>query len=122
MAMTPEEKAEREAHFAEHSECWMCRFLDRKQLDRTELHHIAGRGRRHEVRANYAALCSFHHEAIQSRADAELFCLALKSLYDPEHYSPETICELRGRAVSCWTENDVEMCLRIMNLTRECYK
>jgi hypothetical protein len=122
MALTKEEKAEREAHFAEHTECWMCRFLNVQQFGRTQLHHIAGRGKRHEVRANYSALCDGHHASIQSMADAELVCLVLKMLYDLEHCEPETICELRGRAKSCWTMTDIVMCGRVMKIMKEVCK
>ncbi len=120
--LTKTEQAARDDHFREHPNCWMCLFLGRKQEDRTTLHHLAGRGRYHECRENYVALCSFHHDALQSRNDAELVCLVLKRAFDPEHYSPETICRLRGRALTCWQDSDVETCRRVMVILRECLK
>jgi hypothetical protein len=118
-ALTAIEKSAREAHFAQYRDCWMCRFLERKQATRTTLHHIAGRGKRHECRENYSALCSTDRAAIQSRCEAELVCLVLKKIYDFPHYSPETICSLRGRADTCWTHNDVLRCHRVMDLMKE---
>lgn len=113
------EKAARSAHFADFPACWLCDFHAQKP-NMAELHHIAGRGRGHEVRENYAALCRRHHTAIQSRIGAELICLVLKVLYDRDHYSPETICKLRGRAETCWTDGDVELALRIMIIMKGC--
>jgi len=116
--LTATETKARRDHFAEFDECWMCLFLGRKQRFRTELHHIAGRGRNHEVRTNFCALCSACHEAIQSQKDAELVCLVLVKLNNPVFYAPESICLLRGRALSCWTYNDVDQCERIMNMMK----
>jgi hypothetical protein len=107
---------------ADHPHCWMCMFLGVKQTTKTELHHIAGRGKKHDVRENYAALCSRHHETLQSRRDAELICLALKNVFDREHYSPETVCVLRGKAKTCWTDLDVATCHRVMMITKESCK
>lgn len=104
---------------AEHPACWLCLFLGIKP-GKTELHHIAYRGRSNNVRENYAALCKRHHVAIQGRTDSELISLVLKRLYDNEHYSPETICRLRGRAATCWTDGDVELTHRIMDMMKEC--
>ena len=102
-----------------HPNCWMCDFLRQDQGLRTELHHIAGRGRQHDVRANYAAICHRHHSAVQSLKDAEVVCLVLKRLYDREHYDPALICELRGWAATWLTNAEVARCERIMNMMRE---
>lgn len=102
--------------------CWMCHFLDQRQRLVTQLHHIAGRGRQHDVWENFAALCSDCHTAIQSRKDAELVCLVLKLTYDYDWYSPALICHLRGRAESCWTRDDVKRAATVMKLMRECYR
>ena len=118
--LTLEEKHSMEQFHADHPKCWMCLFLNQKQVGKTQLHHIAGRGSKHNVAENYAALCARHHRAIQSRADAELACLVLKRLYDREHYAPQVICNLRHRATTCWTENDVELTARIMEMMKLC--
>lgn len=120
MKLTKTQQAARDDHFRRHPTCWMCIFLGKKQRDRTELHHIAGRGKGRECRENYAAFCTTHHQAIQSQKDAELVCLALKRQYDTAYYSPETICNLRGRAASCWTDADVTLAERIMEMMRDC--
>ena len=104
---------------ADHPECWMCRFMGVRQSGGTELHHIAGRGNRHNVRENYSALCRAHHQAIQSRRDAELICLVLKREYDEASYNPEIICDLRGWATSWMTDADVDRTQRIMWIMRE---
>jgi hypothetical protein len=126
MTLTPEEKAERarqrktDGEFSrECNWCWMCAFLGRQQFSPTERHHIAGRGRRHDVRANYAALCSQCHRALQSLEAAEIVCLALKRRYDPEHYDRDLICDLRGCAATWITEGDVDRCRRIMGMMKE---
>jgi DNA-binding helix-hairpin-helix protein with protein kinase domain len=98
----------------------MCRFLGCQQEGKTELHHIAGRGRHHEQRWNYASLCSKHHAAIQSRYASECLCLVLKALYDREFYSPEVICQLRGRADTWITELDMLRATCIMEMVRLC--
>lgn len=119
--LTKEEQANRDAHFAEHTFCWMCKFF-RLILSKSkdpELHHIAGKGKRHEVRANYAALCARHHANIQSKKDSELLMLVLLREFAPTHYSPETICDLRGRADTCWTDLDVTRTERTMRTTQE---
>ena len=103
----------------EHPRCWMCQFLGRLSELPAELHHIAGRGRRHDVRENYAALCQGHHQELQSVKDAELVCLVLKRECDPEHYDPSLICDLRGWAVTWMTRADVNRCERIMDIMRE---
>ena len=104
---------------SEHHQCWMCRFLERHHTFQAELHHIAGRGRKHDVRANYAALCRGCHQALQSLVDAELVCLVLKWQFDPAHYDSALICDLRGRASTWITDNDVDRCLRVMGMMRE---
>ena len=119
MVLTPEDKAERARFHDEQPQCWMCDFLRQEQRLRTELHHIAGRGRHHDVRGNYAALCHRHHRAVQSLVDAELVCLVLKRLYDLEHYDPALICDLRGWSTTWITEADVDRCERIMGIMRE---
>jgi hypothetical protein len=117
--LTTAEREARAAHFNEHPECWLCKWLRRKQWKKTELHHIAGRGKQHETRENYAALCADCHSTLQSRNGAELICLWLKSVYDQLYYNPETICELRGRSVNCWTHHDVEQCGNVLRLLME---
>lgn len=105
-----------------HSEqflCWMCMLLERQQVGQTQRHHIAGRGRKHDVRANYAALCQRCHGAIQSVTAAEIVCLVLKWKYDPDHYDPALICELRGWAKTWITDADVDRCERIMGMMCE---
>ena len=119
--LTEEEKQGMAEFHADHPACWMCVFLDVRKPGTTELHHIAGRGRRHHVRENYAALCQRHHAAIQGRMDAELICLVLKYRFDKRHYAPETICDLRGRADSCWTFYDIDRCRRIMEMMKACH-
>lgn len=108
-------KAIRAEHMAEHPHCWLCRFMGRKPA-KAELHHIAGRGRNHEVRQNYASLCREHHAGIQSRTGAELLCLVLKKRYDREHYSPETVGRLRGRVQEWITDYIVTSCGRVLCL------
>lgn len=117
--MARKRKIIEEFYGAHTGRCWMCSFLGRRNMCRTELHHIAGRGRRHDVRANFAALCQRCHRVIQSRKDSELVCLVLKWKFDSEHYDPALICELRGWATSAITDTDVERCERIMNMMRE---
>jgi len=104
--------------YREHRWCWMCRFLGHQHTSRPERHHIAGRGRNHDTRANYAALCHECHQAIQSQKAAELVCLVLKRKYDPEHYDPAGICYLRGWAASWMTDADVDRTERIMSMMR----
>jgi len=126
--LTSEEKAERARQ--RHSEsakdfhranprCWMCEFLGRQQTSPTELHHMAGRGRRHDVRQNYAALCDRCHRALQSVVDAEVVCLVLKLRHDSAHYNPALICDLRGWAPTWINTLDVRRCERIMGIMRE---
>ena len=103
---------------SEHCWCWMCRFLGRRQAE-PELHHIAGRGRRHDVRENYAALCRRCHQALQSITAAEIVCLVLKRKYDSEHYDPALICDLRDWAPTWITDADVDRCERIMTMMRD---
>lgn len=117
--VTATEQFARDAHFAEHDRCWMHLLMGWKQTSQTQLHHIAGRGRRHERRENYAALCAGCHRAIQSRKDSELLCLALKQHYDPHYYSAEVICSLRGRARTAWTDDDVLRAYGVLLLMRE---
>ena len=102
-----------------HGECWLCRFLGRQQTTLTELHHIAGRGNRHEVCANYAALCRGCHKAVQSLKDSEMVCLVLKWQFDPDNYCAAIICDLRGCAETWITNADVDQCGRIMSMMRE---
>ena len=106
----------------EHYLCWMCQFLGRRHTSQSELHHIAGRGRRHDVRANYAALCQRCHQAIQSVTAAEIVCLVLKWKYDPEYYDPPLICDLRDWAPTWITNADVDRCERIMGMMKEVAK
>ncbi len=118
--MARKRKSVEEFHFAHgRDRCWLCEFLGIQTTAEMELHHIAGRGRQHEVRANYAALCQRCHEVIQSRKDSELVCLVLKRQFDSEHYDPALICELRARATTWITEADVDLCERIMDMMRE---
>lgn len=105
--------------YLDHPGCWMCDFLGRQQTIGTERHHIAGRGRRHDVRANYAALCGKCHRSIQSMKDAELVCLVLKRKYDTAHYETGLMCSLRGWSATWITEADVDRCERIMSIMRE---
>ena len=119
-AKSEAEKQSMSEFHAAFPQCWMCLFLETKQSSRTELHHIAGRGKRHHVRENYAALCQRHHMAIQSQMDAELICLALKERYDIDFYSPSTICDLRGKSVTWWTYGDVDRCRRVLNMMKAC--
>lgn len=104
---------------SEHHQCWMCRFLGRHNILQAEVHHITGRGRKREVRANFAALCRGCHQAIQSVTDAELVCLVLKWKYDPEYCDPALICELRGWATTWITEAELGRCERVMRIMRE---
>lgn len=113
-------KSARTAHMEAHPSCWMCRFLGQKQAGKSELHHIAGRGRRHERRENYSTLCAGHHAAVQSRWDGEVVCLTLKRLYDLDFYSTAVICSLRGRADTWITEADVTRAERVMDMMRMC--
>ena len=117
--LTVEQKKARSDHMAEFPDCWLCNFLGVRQVSRTELHHIAGRGRYHEIRENFASLSANMHRVIQSRKDAELICLVLKKLYDPEHYSPQDICALRGSAITRWTRVDVEQCHNVLMIMRD---
>jgi hypothetical protein len=117
--LTAAERKAREDHFHEHPDCWMCMCLAHKQQDKTELHHISGRGRHHHCRENYASLCSRHHRLLQSRRSAEVICLMLKHRYDEQHYNPEKVCELRGRSVNNWTHHDTLQCRDIMQITME---
>ncbi len=103
----------------EHPLCWMCDFLGALKVLPAELHHITGRGRRHDVRANYSALCQRHHQALQSRMDAEVVCLVLKREYDRIHYDRELICDLRGWSTTWITAADVDRCERIMGIMME---
>ncbi len=116
--MAPKRRNVKEFH-GEHGRCWMCEFLRKATIGPVELHHIAGRGRKHDVRANYAALCQKHHQAIQGMKCSELVCLVLKMQYDPEHYDPALICYLRGWAASAIEPGDVYRCERIMSIMRE---
>lgn len=116
--MAPKKKNVKDFH-CDHGRCWMCEFLQKATIGPVELHHIAGRGRKHDVRENYAALCQKHHQAIQSMKCSELVCLVLKRLFDPEHYRPALICELRGWATTWIINMDVDRCERIMNIMRE---
>lgn len=118
MARKRHSESAKEFH-REHCRCWMCRFLGRRHTSQPELHHIAGRGRIHDVRPNYAALCHRCHQSIQSLVAAELVCLALKRKYDPDHYDPALICDLRGWAATWITDADVDRCDRIMGMMRE---
>ncbi len=120
MKRTAEETRCLEAFREEFPTCWMCLFLAYVKPGKAELHHIAGRGRNHDVRKNYCSLCRSHHTAIQSLKDAELICLVLKRRYDTDYYSPETICWLRGRAEVCWTDMDVTLAERIMEMMKDC--
>lgn len=120
--LTSVEKQARCDHFIEHPDCWCCLWFGLKQSTRTELHHIAGRGKGHECRENYASLCANCHSTLQSRAGAELVCLMLKASYDMGHYDPEKICHLRGRAITCWTHNDVAHTIEVTNLLKELMK
>lgn len=114
--LTAAEKQARQDHMEEHPFCWLCNWRARKDIQegQTELHHIAGRGRSHECRENYASLCSGCHRKLQSRKDAELICLFLKSLYDGKHYDPERICKLRRYSPQWWTDADVLHCGEVM--------
>ena len=103
----------------EHPLCWMCDFLGALKVLPAELHHITGRGRRHDVRANYSALCKGHHQALQSHVSAEIVCLVLKRLYDSEHYDPGLICDLRGCSETWITDADVDRCGHVMSMMRE---
>ena len=130
MKRTAEETRCLEAFREEFPICWMCLFLAWMKSGwrrpypasstKAELHHIAGRGRNHDVRKNYCSLCRRHHTAIQSLKDAELICLVLKRRYDTDYYSPEPICRLRSRAETGWTDADVAQAERIMVIMREC--
>lgn len=118
--VTKAEQEARQAHMDEHPDCWMCMRLGRlKRQGSVELHHIAGRGRNHECRENYASLCANCHRTIQSRENAELLCLHLKFTYDDQHFSPEKICQLRGRATTWWTIHDVIQIGTIVPLIRD---
>ncbi len=116
--MAPNRKIVKEFH-SEHGRCWMCEFLRKATIGPVELHHIAGRGRQHHVRANYAALCQCCHLGIQSRCNSEVVCLVLKRKFDPDHYDAALICELRGWASSAVTADDVYRCERIMGMMRD---
>lgn len=121
--LTKDEKANRDAHFEQHKNCWMCMFLGRKQGYRTELHHIAGKkAKGHECRENYCAICTHHHEKLQSRTQAELVCLSLKKLYDFGWYSPEAVSVLRGKSPKCWTDLDVVRTTNTMQTMTEVLK
>jgi len=119
--LTAEEKRQRDEWFREAKVCWMCAFLGVKQTTRTTLHHIAGRGRQHERLENYCALSASVHDAIQSRQDAEVMCLVLKRVFDPDHFDPALICKLRGKAETWITELDVLRAERTMSLTRDSF-
>lgn len=119
MTLTPDQKAERRRFRSAHDRCWMCKLLRARAPMLSELHHIAGRGQKHDVQANYAALCPPHHSVLQSRKDAEIVCLVLKRLFDPDHYEPALICDLRGWATTWITDADVDRCEQIMNMMRE---
>ena len=119
MKLTPEQKAERRRFRSEHAHCWMCKFLRCRTDILAELHHIAGRGRKHDVRANYASLCQRCHGVLQSTKDAEVVCLVLKRAYDNDHYDPALICDLRSWSATYIDDFDVKRCERIMNMMRE---
>ena len=114
--LTSTEKRLRTEHMEQFPDCWLCPVLHRNQVQTTELHHIAGRPKGGECRENYASLCKKCHCILQSRYDAELVCLYLKHKFDRAHYSPERICELRRRSITCWTHNDVEHCHNLLKL------
>lgn len=83
-----------------------------------EVHHIGGRHthERHK-RENLALLCHSCHRRITDNhwraADRDnktvgvLLCLALKQLYDPEHYDLDLVRRVWGKGPECITEDDV---------------
>jgi len=117
--MARKQSANAKEFHREHPQCWMCRFLGHRQMTPTELHHLVGRGRGHDVRPNYVALCQRCHATLQSRTAACNMCLVLKRKYDPDHYDPALMCDLRGWAHTWITPYDVDQCEQIMSMMRE---
>lgn len=87
-----------------------------------EAHHIAGRHTDEQhARANLVMLCGdFGNGCHRSMTDNKwtakdrdnktvgvLLCLALKQLYDPEHYDLDLVRRVWGKGPECITEDDV---------------
>lgn len=85
----------------------------------TETHEIVRRSQatnRWAHTANYLRLCQPCHAERFANVTVAPYAaqLALKRLCDPEHYDYEKFLEIRGRAATCVTPEEVELAYRTL--------
>lgn len=91
----------------EFNACWQCERLG-SFWNPLAVHHIAGRAHRlRDSRANWCRLCRECHESYHVGKFRLVHALALKSVYDAEHYDRATVLAIRGYRETAITEDEV---------------